>query len=142
MYALSASALSDMPSLSMGPSSAPSKIPSLSVTPSSLPSDQPSQLPRNEPSSLSNTPSSSPSSQCDREVHIRTTYNEFDSSKQWCLTAEIKDYESKLHVRPRKPYTSRCNNLLTLCNLCVWAIEACRTPRRLLCCIYDNVVDY
>lgn len=61
--------------------------------------------------SASNIPSSSPSSEYDQVFQIKSTYSEFDSSKEWCLTAEWKGIGSKLHVRPCLSYPSLSENL-------------------------------
>jgi len=53
----------------------------------------------------------SPSSQYDRVFQIKTTFNEFDSSREWCLTAEFKEISSKLYVRPCKSYADIKDNL-------------------------------
>ena len=101
-----------------GPTSSPSQLPSSTSSPTS----SPSQLPSNVPSisiipsvspSVSANPSLSnqPSSKYDRVFQIKSTYSGFDSSKQWCLTAAIKDIGSKLHVRPCVSYASFSDNL-------------------------------
>jgi len=84
----------------------PSASPSISPTPTLSQKPTLSNKPSQVPSS-----SESPSSGYDRVFQIKSLYSEFDSSKQWCLTAEMKNYESKLRVRPCESYTSLSNNL-------------------------------
>jgi len=64
-----------------------------------------------EPSPLpSNNPSFAPSSMQGRPFQIISIFEEFDS-RNWCLTAETKSFESKLHMRPCKSYDSLSENL-------------------------------